>query len=1500
MSIMEEIIVRTESPYAIRFCNNACSELLHAVFAQLGETQKVSQLIFIVDEILADVVAPITSSFASSHLIFLPGDETAVKTPSMKSELDQNILSLSPRVDRNSVLVSIGGGSIGDLVGFVASTLLRGMRFVQVPTTVLAIADSSVGGKTGVNVPSVGKNLIGSFYQPSGVVIDTKFLETLPPRHWSNGMAEIVKAGVADEKNKVWPLLESWDAKKKFSPDLVLPLLIAAVKYKARIVETDPFERSVRAELNLGHTIGHAIEFDRDLGLLHGECVSIGIVHEMLALRRIGHLECPGDIPRVETMLKKFNLPTEVPAGIELTKFTEYILRDKKNSSTDVCSVSVVGLKRIGRCEGRHSSSRTVSIPLNVILSVVSPYIQPHPSLSTHPVRVTLPGSKSIANRALLMATLSDNPCVLYNVPADGEDVCIMRAALVELGVSLAEQSDGGLVVSKENSFFKRKDSVMEYNIFVGNSGTSLRFLIPALAVALLDCPIGTTVTITCAPRMSERPNADLIRAVAELVDSVEIIYLQNPFCVPLILKRGSARPFSSIPSISVSGAVSSQFVSGLLMAAPVYCSDLEILVGGDSLVSKEYVDMTVSLMRVFGVADVHTAEMSYTVSSSGYRGCTSYCVPGDASSASYPLAIGALTGRRVAVNVGPDCLQSEYAFVSMLRDVCGGELDVDEPGWTTYVPGEKSDAKNISLAMNECTDSFLTMAAALAVTGRSGRITSIANQRVKECDRIFAMAYNLSHLGCLIEETEDGLFFSGTPEDAVPRTLPILRTWNDHRVAMAMAVACIGGRHSGKIENPRCVEKTFPGFWDMLANQFGFAITGEDAARPDDLPTVLIGMRGIGKSTLARSVETEFDVIDLDVEIEKLTKMKIAEYIDSVGWEMFRVTENVMLQRSLIRAARRSDKRALIACGGGIVENVNSRKMLKDLKNVIWVRSACDEETVRLARGEGGNAPQYDASVLEVYTRRKPFFRECSNFEFFINRGDSGERFAEFLRARPLPEFGEQSTFVCLTAASYTGWTLGDLRAACGGPHRSVEAAEIRVDLVEDFDEFFARFEDLRALARMVGLVVILTYRTRDEGGQGSVEKYEYVIKSLLRLRPDWIDIECSRHVEGLIRGRVHTTRFIASRHFLTPVDDSTLSSNMDEILSTRWSAVGKIVMRADSQCDSIRMIAQREDSMTKPLITVCTGKAGVLSRVLNPVWTPVRSLTMLAAAPGQLGPFELQTLRHPPNHSKPLYHLFGSPIAHSPSPFIHNLMFAMRDIPGEYCRTPIEGGLTREFFEHVHHPDFRGASVTIPLKEKVFEWMNSLDAATIDPIAFRAKSINSIVKRANGQFEGYNTDIDALEKVLKRFPSQSVLVVGTGGAARGALVAAQRGSGGRISVLGRNEVVMSELTSEFNLVPFDQENEYSVIVSCVPSHAQIEFLTKFPRLIQPTTTLVEMAYIPRITPFAEKATSVVFGEEILLLQAVRQHELWTSAEGSVDLEFLAQQLKRYRENSL
>jgi pentafunctional AROM polypeptide len=1498
MSIIEEIIVRTETPYPIRFCNNACSELLHALLTQLGTTQKVSQIIFIVDEILADVVTPLTSSFASSHLLLLPGDETSVKTPSMKSELDQKILALSPRVDRNSVLVSIGGGSIGDLVGFVASTLLRGVRFVQVPTTVLAIADSSVGGKTGVNIPSVGKNLIGSFHQPSGVVIDTKFLETFPPRHWANGMAEIVKAGVSDEKNKVWPLLESWDAKNNFSPDLVLPLLIAAVKYKARIVEVDPFERSVRAELNLGHTIGHAIEFDRNLDLLHGECVSIGIVHEMLALRRIGHLECPGDIPRVETMLKKFKLPTQVPTGIELTKFTEYILRDKKNSSTDFCNVSVVGLKRIGKCEGQHSSARTIPVPLNVILSVVSPYIQLCPSLSTHPVRVTLPGSKSIANRALLMAALSDNPWVLYNVPPDGEDVCIMRAALVELGVSLTEQSDGGLVVKNENSLFKKKDSVREYNIFVGNSGTSLRFLMPALAVALLDCPIGTTVAITCAPRMSERPNADLIRAVGELVDCVEIVYLQNPFCVPLILKRRSTRSFSPIPSISVNGAVSSQFVSGLLMAAPKYCSDLEILVQGASLVSKEYVDMTVSLMRVFGVGHVHPHGMRYTVSSSGYRGGASYCVPGDASSASYPLAIGALTGRRVSVNVGPDCLQSEYAFVSMLRDVCGGELDVHQPGWTTYVPGEKSDAKNISLAMNECTDSVLTMAAVLAATGRSGRITSIANQRVKECDRIFALAYNLSQLGCLVEETEDGLIFSGTAEDAVPRTLPILRTWNDHRVAMAMAVACIGGRHPGRIENPRCVEKTFPGFWDMLANQFGFAITGEDGGRPDSLPTVLIGMRGIGKSTLARSVETEFDVIDLDDEIQKFTKMKIGEYIDSVGWESFRATENMMFKRSLIRAARRSDKRTLIACGGGIVENLNSRKMLKDLKNVVWIRSACDNETVRLARGGGSDVPQYDASDLEVYNRRKPFFRECSNFEFFINRRDSGDRFAEFLRIRQLPEFRAQSTFVCLTAASYNGWTLGELRAATGGPHRSVEAVEIRVDLVDDLDAFYSCLEDIRALARMVDLGVILTYRTRDEGGQGSAEKYESVIKSLLRLKPDWIDIECSRDVAELIRGGYHTTRFIASRHFLTPVDDATLASTIDEIMSTSWSAVGKIVMRADCVSDSIRM--KREGSITKPLITVCTGEAGVLSRVLNPVWTPVRALTMTAAATGQLDPFELHTLRRPANHSKPLYHLFGSPIAHSPSPYIHNLMFAMRDIPGEYCRTPIEGGLTREFFEHVHHPDFRGASVTIPLKEKVFEWMNSLDAATIDPIAFRAKSINSIVKRANGQFEGYNTDIDALEKVLKRFPSQSVLVVGTGGAARGALVAAQRGSGGRISVLGRNEVVMSELTSEFNLVPFDQENEYSVIVSCVPSHAQIEFLTKFPRLIQPTTTLVEMAYIPRITPFAEKATSVVFGEEILLLQAVRQHELWTSAEGSVDLEFLAQQLKRYRENSL
>ncbi len=236
--------------------------------------------------------------------------------------------ALGTGVDRDALIVAFGGGVVGDLAGFAASTLLRGVRFVQVPTTLLSMVDSSVGGKTGFDHPA-GKNLLGAFHQPSAVVVDLGHLATLPARELAAGLAEVVKIALAMDA----PLLETLerDAKKLAAGDAetLAPVVRRAIEAKARVVRDDEREAGLREVLNLGHTLGHALEAHGGYSRhLHGEAVAIGTVLELAATARMG--KTPSElVRRVTDLLSQLALPTSVPPGT-LASAWSYVSADKK------------------------------------------------------------------------------------------------------------------------------------------------------------------------------------------------------------------------------------------------------------------------------------------------------------------------------------------------------------------------------------------------------------------------------------------------------------------------------------------------------------------------------------------------------------------------------------------------------------------------------------------------------------------------------------------------------------------------------------------------------------------------------------------------------------------------------------------------------------------------------------------------------------------------------------------------------------------------------------------------------------------------------------------------------------------------------------------------------------------------------------------------------------------------------------------------------------------
>ncbi len=232
------------------------------------------------------------------------------------------------KVSRKSLLIALGGGVVGDVTGFIASIYMRSIPYIQIPTTLLAQVDSSVGGKTGVDLPE-GKNLLGTFYQPKAVYIDPSFLKTLSDKDFANGLAEIIKYGIIGSHNLFEFLEHEKDEIKRRSPSLMNSLVARSCKIKADVVEMDEKELGLRRILNFGHTLGHALEAASGYSLSHGEAVSIGMVGAAKISHRLNYLDTTS-YNRIVDLIKEYELPIKIPAGMETAQIEAFMGSDKK------------------------------------------------------------------------------------------------------------------------------------------------------------------------------------------------------------------------------------------------------------------------------------------------------------------------------------------------------------------------------------------------------------------------------------------------------------------------------------------------------------------------------------------------------------------------------------------------------------------------------------------------------------------------------------------------------------------------------------------------------------------------------------------------------------------------------------------------------------------------------------------------------------------------------------------------------------------------------------------------------------------------------------------------------------------------------------------------------------------------------------------------------------------------------------------------------------------
>lgn len=461
---------------------------------------------------------------------------------------------------------------------------------------------------------------------------------------------------------------------------------------------------------------------------------------------------------------------------------------------------------------------------------------------------VSVPGSKSVSNRALLLAALGRGPCRVRGLLMS-DDTRVMLAALRAMGVACSWENSTGKAFPSYLTDPPSEDAVLlvtgsggvlrkpDCELYMKNAGTATRFL--TTAINLIHArddddakqPARTIpVRLTGNARMQQRPIADLVEALNTYTDT-EIEYASGKGCPPLDItpKPGGWRG----GRIVLRANVSSQYVSSVLISA-TYAREpvrLELDTSDGAVCSRPYIDITLNLLKRFGVRCTEGPENVFAVAKGGFDNPEEFAIEGDASSASYPLALAAVTGGEVTVqNCGKGSLQGDAAFCKLLERM---GCDVKQTETTTTVSGPKRGglvAISQDVDMDTMTDLFMTLAAVAAVARGTTRIVNVANQRVKECNRIEAMVEELRKCGVQCSELEDGIEIQGNPNlvtdgrsgDAKIRA--VIDPRDDHRLAMSFAVlaACVPGIC---IAEKSCVNKTYPVFWKHLSKKLNVKV---------------------------------------------------------------------------------------------------------------------------------------------------------------------------------------------------------------------------------------------------------------------------------------------------------------------------------------------------------------------------------------------------------------------------------------------------------------------------------------------------------------------------------------------------------------------------------------------------------------------------------------------------------------------------------------------------
>ncbi|MER0215021.1 MAG: 3-phosphoshikimate 1-carboxyvinyltransferase [Nitrosomonas sp.] len=412
---------------------------------------------------------------------------------------------------------------------------------------------------------------------------------------------------------------------------------------------------------------------------------------------------------------------------------------------------------------------------------------------------VQLPGSKSISNRILLLAALAEGATEIHDLLAS-DDTARMLDALTRLGVPITHTGNNDYTITGGDGVFPVKDA----DLFLGNAGTAFRPLVAVLSL------MHGHYRLSGVPRMHERPIADLVDALRQL--GADINYLSNSGFPPVEIRPAVLLDQTDTQTVTVKGDVSSQFLTGLLMALPLSGKKSIINVSG-TLISQPYIELTLAQMHHFGVQVEHSGWQQFIIpAQQKYRSPGHIFVEGDASSASYFLAAGAIGHGPVRVQgVGRGSTQGDIRFAAAL-ELMGADIAMGE-NWLEASNKGKS-LRAIDLDCNHIPDAAMTLAVTALFAEGTSTLRNIASWRLKETDRLAAMSTELRKLGAIVEEGADYLRITPPVHGLTPHAA--IDTYDDHRMAMCFALASLGA--PVRINDPNCVAKTFPDYFEKFS----------------------------------------------------------------------------------------------------------------------------------------------------------------------------------------------------------------------------------------------------------------------------------------------------------------------------------------------------------------------------------------------------------------------------------------------------------------------------------------------------------------------------------------------------------------------------------------------------------------------------------------------------------------------------------------------------------